>query len=92
MGNSKVTGKLTPFVIWGVRNLKVCTAQVFVGSNGAAAFYMDTGQPVRVNKTAWRVTVVDDYGNEEVFYFQSEEAARCFAQELADEVIEEGDE
>lgn len=56
------------------------------------ALYMDTGQPVRVNKTAWRVMVVDEDGSEEAFYFQSEEAARCFAQELTDGAIEEGDE
>ena len=71
--------------------MQVRIAQVLVGSHGASAFYEDTGQPVRVNKTAWRVTIVDDYGCEEVFYFQSEEAARCFAQDLADE-IEEGNE
>jgi len=72
--------------------MQVLIAQVFVGGNGAAAFYEDTGQPMRVNKTAWRVTVVDNDGSGEVFYFQSEEAARGFAQELADEVREEGDE
>jgi len=68
--------------------VRVVIAQVFVGSNGATASYMDTGQPVRVNKTAWKVTIVDDYGCEEVFYFQSEEAARYFAQDLADEIRE----
>jgi nitrous oxide reductase accessory protein NosL len=65
-----------------VRKVKVSIAQVFVGNNGAAAFYEDTGQPVRVNKTAWKVTIVDNYGCEEAFYFQSEEAAREFAQEI----------
>jgi hypothetical protein len=43
-----------------VRKVKVSIAQVFVGSNGAAAFYEDTGQPVRVNKTAWKVTEEDE--------------------------------
>ncbi len=52
--------------------MRVVIAQVFVGSNGAAASYMDTGQPIRVNKTAWKVTIVDDYGCEEAFYFRSE--------------------
>jgi hypothetical protein len=65
---------------------------VFVGSNGAAAFYEDTGQPVRVNKTAWRVTVVDNDGDKEVFYFQSEEAAREFASEVTGEHFAEEDE
>jgi hypothetical protein len=65
---------------------------VFVGSNGAAAFYEDTGQPVRVNKTAWRVTVVDDDSDKEVFYFQSEEAAREFASEVTGEHFAEEDE
>jgi hypothetical protein len=75
-----------------VRKVKVSIAQVFVGSNGAAAFYEDTGQPVRVNKTAWRVTVVDDDGDKEVFYFQSEEAAREFASEVTGEHFAEEDE
>jgi hypothetical protein len=70
--------------------VQVRIAQVLVGSSGASAIYEDTGQPVRANKTAWRVTLVDDYGCEEVFYFQSEESARCFVQELADDVIEDG--
>ncbi len=69
--------------------MRVVIAQVFVGSNGAAASYMDTGQPIRVNKTAWKVTFVDDYGCEEVFYFQSEEAAREFAQEIGGENVGE---
>jgi adenine-specific DNA-methyltransferase len=56
--------------------MQVRIAQVLVGSCIASAVYEDTGQPVRANKTAWRVTLVDDYGCEEVFYFQSEEAAR----------------
>jgi hypothetical protein len=72
--------------------VKVSIAQVFVGSNGAAAFYEDTGQPVRVNKTAWRVTVVDNDGDKEVFYFQSEEAAREFASEVTGEHFAEEDE
>jgi len=73
-----------------VRKVRVVIAQVFVGSNGATASYMDTGQPVRVNKTAWKVTIVDDYGCEEAFYFQSEETAREFAQEIVGEdVVEE---
>jgi nitrous oxide reductase accessory protein NosL len=75
-----------------VRKVKVSIAQVFVGSNGAAAFYEDTGQPVRVNKTAWKVTIVDNYGCEEVFYFQSEEAAREFASEVTGEHFAEEDE
>jgi hypothetical protein len=75
-----------------VRKVKVSIAQVFVGSNGAAAFYEDTGQPVRVNKTAWRVTVVDNDGDKEVFYFQSEEAAREFASEVTGEHFAEEDE
>lgn len=62
--------------------MQVRIAQVLVGSCIASAVYEDTGQPVRANKTAWRVTLVDDYGCEEVFYFQSEEAAREFAQEI----------
>ncbi len=69
--------------------MRVVIAQVFVGSNGATASYMDTGQPVRVNKTAWRVTIVDDYGCEKAFYFQSEEAAREFAQEIGGENVDE---
>ena len=69
--------------------MRVVIAQVFVGSNGATASYMDTGQPVRVNKTAWKVTIMDDYGCEEVFYFQSEEAAREFAQEIGGENMSE---
>jgi nitrous oxide reductase accessory protein NosL len=72
-----------------VRKVKVSIAQVLVGSNGAAAFYEDKGQPVRVNKTAWKVTIVDNYGCEEVFYFQSEEAAREFAQEIGGENVSE---
>jgi hypothetical protein len=75
-----------------VRKVKVSITQVLVGSNGAAAFYEDTGQPVRVNKTAWRVTVVDDDGDKEVFYFQSEEAAREFASEVTGEHFAEEDE
>jgi len=75
-----------------VRKVKVIVEEVFVGSDGSSAFYMDTGQPVRVNKTAWRVTVVDDDGNEEVFYFQSEEAAREFASEVTGEHFAEEDE
>ena len=72
--------------------MKVFIVQVFVGSGGSSAFYMDTGQPVRVNKTAWRVTVVDDDGDEEAFYFQSEEAAREFASEVTGEhFAEEGE-
>ena len=69
-----------------VRKVKVSIAQVLVGSNGAAAFYEYTGQPVRANKTAWKVTIVDNYGCEEAFYFQSEEAAREFAQEIGAEM------
>jgi nitrous oxide reductase accessory protein NosL len=72
-----------------VRKVKVSIAQVFVGSNGAAAFYEDTGQPVRVNKNAWKVTIVDNYGCEEAFYFQSEEATREFAQEIGGENVSE---
>jgi nitrous oxide reductase accessory protein NosL len=75
-----------------VRKVKVSIAQVLVGSNGAAAFYEDTGQPVRVNKTAWKVTIVDNYGCEEAFYFQSEEAAREFASEVTGEHFAEEDE
>jgi len=52
--------------------MQVRIAQVLVGSRDASASYEDTDQPVQVNKTAWQVTVVDDYGCEEVFYFQSE--------------------
>jgi nitrous oxide reductase accessory protein NosL len=65
-----------------VRSVQVLIAQVFVGGSGASAFYENTGQPVRANKTAWKVTIVDNYGCEEAFYFQSEEAAREFAQEI----------
>ena len=53
--------------------MQVRIAQVLVGSHGASAFYEDTGQPVRVNKTAWKVTIVDDYGCEEAFYFRRSE-------------------
>jgi len=69
--------------------MQVRIAQVLVGSHGASAFYEDTGQPVRVNKTAWKVTIVDDYGCEEVFCFQSEEAAREFVQEIGGENVDE---
>ena len=62
--------------------MQVRIAQVLVGSSSASAIYEDTGQPVRANKTAWKVTIVDNYGCEEVFYFQSEEAAREFAREI----------
>jgi len=74
-----------------MRTLRIALAQInaTVGSRGASAFYEDTGQPVRVNKTAWRVTIVDDYGCEEVFYFQSEEAAREFAREIIGEDLSE---
>jgi len=72
-----------------VRKVRVIIAQVFVGSNGAAASYMDMGQPVRVNKTAWKVTIMDDYGCEEAFYFQSEDVAREFAQEIGGENVSE---
>jgi len=50
---------------------------------------MDMGQPVRVNKTAWKVTIMDDYGCEEAFYFQSEDVAREFAQEIGGENVSE---
>ena len=69
--------------------MQVRIAQVLVGSSGASAIYEDTGQPVRANKTAWKVTVVDDYGDEEAFYFQSEEVAREFAQEIGGENVSE---
>jgi len=69
--------------------MQVRIAQVLVGSSGASAIYEDTGQPVRANKTAWKVTVVDDYGDEEAFYFQSEEIAREFAQEIGGENVSE---
>ena len=69
--------------------MQVRIAQVLVGSSSASAIYEDTGQPVRANKTAWKVTVVDDYGDEEAFYFQSEEVAREFAQEIGGENVSE---
>lgn len=69
--------------------MQVRIAQVLVSSSGASAIYEDTGQPVRANKTAWKVTVVDDYGDEEAFYFQSEEVAREFAQEIGGENVSE---
>lgn len=69
--------------------MQVRIAQVLVSSSGASAIYEDTGQPVRANKTAWKVTVVDDYGEEEAFYFQSEEVAREFAQEIGGENVSE---
>jgi nitrous oxide reductase accessory protein NosL len=69
--------------------MQVLIAQVFVGGSGASAFYENTGQPVRANKTAWKVTIVDNYGCEEAFYFQSEEAAREFAQEIGGENVSE---
>jgi len=61
-----------PFSNKAVSSMQVRIAQVLVGSRDASASYEDTDQPVQVNKTAWQVTVVDDYGCEEVFYFQSE--------------------
>ena len=69
--------------------MQVRIAQVLVSSSGASAIYEDTGQPVRANKTAWKVTVVDDDGDEEAFYFQSEEAAREFSQEIGGENVSE---
>ena len=72
--------------------MQVRIAQVLVSSSGASAIYEDTGQPVRDNKTAWKVTVVDDYGDEEAFYFQSEEVAREFASEVTGEHFAEEDE
>ena len=72
--------------------MQVLIAQMFFGGSGASAFYEDTGQPVRANKTAWKVTIVDNYGCEEAFYFQSEEAAREFASEVTGEHFAEEDE